>query len=206
MGIFDIFKGGNKDEKELVVLANDIYTKYQATCDVLSKIKKKNKDDIVKSLETNGVQLDKGNMNLREIHLDIGNAWVFSIIRNEDNSMTDFKKYEFHIMGIRDYQGLNLYFDNGNISFEDLLKSNSKHIYVTETIGHGSNLVTGVYSVGATGFLIENGEFKFPVNEITIAGNFKDMFKNITLASDLDFEYSINSPTMMVEGMTVAGK
>ena len=110
MGIFDIFKGGNKDEKELVVLANDIYTKYQATCDVLSKIKKKNKDDIVKSLETNGVQLDKGNMNLREIHLDIGNAWVFSIIRNEDNSMTDFKKYEFHIMGIRDYQGLNLDF------------------------------------------------------------------------------------------------
>jgi len=49
-------------------------------------------------------------MNLREIHLDIGNAWVFSIIRNEDNSMTDFKKYEFHIMGIRDYQGLNLDF------------------------------------------------------------------------------------------------
>jgi len=43
MGIFDIFKGGNKDEKELVVLANDIYTKYQATCDVLSKIKKKKK-------------------------------------------------------------------------------------------------------------------------------------------------------------------
>ena len=87
-----------------------------------------------------------------------------------------------------------------------MLKSNSKHIYVTETIGHGSNLVTGDYSVGATGFLIENGEFKFPVNEITIAGNFKDMFKNITLASDLDFEYSINSPTMMIEGMTVAGK
>ena len=100
----------------------------------------------------------------------------------------------------------NLYFDNGNISFEDLLKSNSKHIYVTETIGHGSNLVTGDYSVGATGFLIENGEFKFPVNEITIAGNFKDMFKNITLANDLELEYSVNSPTMMIEGMTVAGK
>ena len=100
----------------------------------------------------------------------------------------------------------NLYFDNGKISFKDLLNTNSKHIYVTETIGHGSNLVTGDYSVGATGFLIENGEFKFPVNEITIAGNFKDMFKNITLASDLDFEYSVNSPTMMIEGMTVAGK
>ncbi len=100
----------------------------------------------------------------------------------------------------------NLYFENGNISYEDLLKKNSKSLYITETIGHGSNLVTGDYSVGATGFLVEDGELKYPVNEITIAGNFKDMFKNITLANDLEFEYSVNSPTMMIEGMTVAGK
>ena len=100
----------------------------------------------------------------------------------------------------------NLYFDNGKISLKDLLNSNSKCLYITETIGHGSNIVTGDYSVGATGFLIENGEFKFPINEITIAGNFKDMFKNITLANDLEFKYSTNSPTMMIEGMVVAGK
>jgi len=100
----------------------------------------------------------------------------------------------------------NLYFENGKISFEELLKNTSKCLYITETIGHGSNIVSGDYSVGATGFLIENGQFKYPVNEITIAGNFKDMFKNIILANDLDFEYSVNSPTMMIEGMTVAGK
>ena len=100
----------------------------------------------------------------------------------------------------------NLYFENGKISFEELLKNTTKCLYITETIGHGSNIVTGDYSVGATGFLIENGQFKYPVNEITIAGNFKDMFKNIILANDLDFEYSVNSPTMMIEGMTVAGK
>ena len=100
----------------------------------------------------------------------------------------------------------NLYFDNGNISYEDLLNSNSKCLYITETIGHGSNIVTGDYSVGATGFLIESGEFKYPINEITIAGNFNDMFQNITLANDLEFEYSTNSPTMMIEGMVVAGK
>jgi len=100
----------------------------------------------------------------------------------------------------------NLYFENGKISFEKLLKYSSKSIYITETIGHGANLVTGDYSVGATGFLVENGEFKYPVNEITIAGNFKDMFKNIILANDLEFEYSVNSPTIMIEGMTVAGK
>ena len=100
----------------------------------------------------------------------------------------------------------NLYFDNGNISFKDLLNSSSKSLYITETIGHGSNIVTGDYSVGATGFLVENGEFKYPISEITIAGNFNDMFQNITLANDLEFEYSTNSPTMLIEGMVVAGK
>ncbi|MDA9768352.1 metallopeptidase TldD-related protein [Candidatus Pelagibacter sp.] len=100
----------------------------------------------------------------------------------------------------------NLYFENGQISFEELLKIHSKSLYITETIGHGTNLVTGDYSVGANGFLVENGELKYPVSEITIAGNFNDMFKSITLANDLDFKYSVNSPTMMIEGMTVAGK
>ena len=100
----------------------------------------------------------------------------------------------------------NLYFENGRMSYKDLLNSSSKSLYITETIGHGNNIVTGDYSVGATGFLVENGEFKYPINEITIAGNFKDMFQNITLANDLDFKYSTNSPTMMIEGMVVAGK
>ena len=100
----------------------------------------------------------------------------------------------------------NLYFENGKISYSDLLNSNSKCLYITETIGHGSNIITGDYSVGATGFLVEKGELKYPINEITIAGNFKNMFQNITLANDLEFEYSTNSPTMMIEGMVVAGK
>ena len=89
---------------------------------------------------------------------------------------------------------------------KDLLNQSSKCIYITETIGHASNIVTGDYSVGATGFLIENGEFKYPISEITIAGNFKDMFQNITLANDLEFKYTTNSPTIMIEGMIVAGK
>ena len=100
----------------------------------------------------------------------------------------------------------NLYFDNGKIAIKDLLNFNSKSLYITETIGHGSNIITGDYSVGATGFLVENGEFKYPINEITIAGNFRDMFQNITLANDLEFQYSTNSPTLMIEGMVVAGK
>ncbi len=100
----------------------------------------------------------------------------------------------------------NLYFENGNMNIEELLRIDNRSLYITETIGHGTNLVTGDYSVGATGFLVENGEFKYPVNEITIAGNFNEMFKNITLANDLEFRYSVNSPTIFIEGMTVAGK
>ena len=100
----------------------------------------------------------------------------------------------------------NLYFENGKMNIDQLLRIDNRSLYITETIGHGTNLVTGDYSVGATGFLVENGEFKYPVNEITIAGNFNEMFKNITLANDLEFRYSINSPTMFIEGMTVAGK
>ena len=100
----------------------------------------------------------------------------------------------------------NLYFEKGSISYKDLLKLNKRTLYITETIGHGNNMVTGDYSVGATGFMLENGIFKYPVSEITIAGNFKDIFKNITLADDLEFKYSTNAPTMLIEGMTVAGK
>jgi PmbA protein len=100
----------------------------------------------------------------------------------------------------------NLFFEKGSITYKDLLKLNSRILYITETIGHGSNLVTGDYSVGANGFMVEDGIFKYPVSEITIAGNFKDIFKNITLADDLEFKYSTNSPTMLIEGMVVAGK
>ena len=65
--------------------------------------------------------------------------------------------------------------------------------------------MTGDYSRGAAGFWIENGEVTYPVNEITIAGNLKDMFMAMTPASDLEFRYGTNAPTVRVEGMTVAG-
>ena len=95
----------------------------------------------------------------------------------------------------------NLYFENGNLSFKDLLNSENKFLYITETIGHGGN-----YSVGASGFMVEDGELTYPVSEITIAGNFKEMFKNITLANDLEMKYSTNAPTLLINQMTVAGK
>ena len=100
----------------------------------------------------------------------------------------------------------NLYFENGDQSFDQLINSEKKLLYINETIGRGANIITGDYSVGASGIMIENGKFTFPVSEITIAGNFNEMFNNIILADDLEFKYSTNSPTMLVNGITVGGK
>jgi PmbA protein len=73
-------------------------------------------------------------------------------------------------------------------------------------MGHGGNPVTGDYSQGASGIWIENGELAYPVEEITIAGNLKEMFRNIVaIGNDLEWRSSVVSPTLMVEGMTIAG-
>jgi PmbA protein len=79
-------------------------------------------------------------------------------------------------------------------------------LYVTEMIGRGANLVTGDYSRGAAGFLIENGQMTHAISEITIAGNLADMFRNLVAANDLEYRYATNAPTIVIEGMTVAGE
>ena len=78
-------------------------------------------------------------------------------------------------------------------------------LYVTEMIGSGLNPVTGDYSRGASGFLIEDGRIVAPVAEITIAGNLIDMYRNLSAANDLEFRRTVNVPTLRIEGMTVAG-
>lgn len=93
----------------------------------------------------------------------------------------------------------------GDLSTHELMSDIKRGLYITELIGQGFNGVTGDYSRGAAGFLIENGGTTCAVAEITIAGNLKDMFANIVAANDLDFRYGINVPTLRVDGMTVAG-
>lgn len=93
----------------------------------------------------------------------------------------------------------------GDRTPQELLKSSDKVLYVTDLIGRGANSVTGDYSRGASGFWIENGERQFSVSEITIAGNLKDMFMNITPANDLEYRYATNAPTILIEGMSIAG-
>jgi PmbA protein len=78
-------------------------------------------------------------------------------------------------------------------------------VYVTELIGQGVNPVTGDYSRGASGFAIRDGKIAEPISEITIAGNLKDMFPQITPANDLVFRRAMDVPTLRIEGMMIAG-
>jgi PmbA protein len=93
----------------------------------------------------------------------------------------------------------------GRLSRKELIGDIVRGVYVTELIGQGVNAVTGDYSRGASGFIIEKGEIGAPVAEITIAGNLLDMFRNLSAASDLEHRRAMNVPTLRVEGMTVAG-
>ena len=99
----------------------------------------------------------------------------------------------------------NLYMLAGDDSVDTMLKNIGTGLYVTELIGMGVNSVTGDYSRGASGFWIENGELAYPVSEVTIASNLKEMFLNMTPADDLVFRRGVNAPTILVEGMALAG-
>jgi len=99
----------------------------------------------------------------------------------------------------------NLYMAAGALSPAELMSDVSEGFYVTELIGMGVNGVTGDYSRGAAGFWIENGALAYPVSEVTIAGNLKDMYQHLTPASDLVFRYGTDAPTLRVDEMTVAG-
>jgi len=100
----------------------------------------------------------------------------------------------------------NLHLEAGSVSPQALIADIADGFYVTDLIGSGVNMVTGDYSRGASGFWIENGKRTFAVSEVTIAGHLSDIFRSLTPANDLEFKYGINSPTVRLEGLTVAGQ
>lgn len=99
----------------------------------------------------------------------------------------------------------NLYMQPGRQTPAELMSDIKEGLLITRTFGPNLSLVTGDYSVGVGGFWIEKGEIAYPVNEITVAGNLKDMFRAMTPANDLTFKRGLNAPTLRIEGMTVAG-
>ena len=99
----------------------------------------------------------------------------------------------------------NFYMAPGQSSPEDLMADIQEGFYVTEMMGQGVNMVTGDYSRGAAGFWIENGQIAYPVSEVTVAGNLKEMFANLVPANDLEFRFGTDAPTVRIDGMTLAG-
>ena len=101
----------------------------------------------------------------------------------------------------------NLFLEKGERSPDELVRGIRKGLYVTELIGSGVNIVTGDYSRGAAGQWIENGEFAYPVSEITIASTLQRMLMDIEPpGSDLEFRSSVASPTLVIREMTVSGQ
>ena len=93
----------------------------------------------------------------------------------------------------------------GDVTPDNLIKNVSEGFFVTDMIGSSVSMITGYYSRGASGFWIKNGELSIPITEATIAGNLKEMFMTLQPANDIDYSHSINSPTLLIEGMTIAG-
>jgi PmbA protein len=101
----------------------------------------------------------------------------------------------------------NVVVNSDGLTFEDLLRHMDTGLLVTELMGHGINLVTGDYSRGASGFWVEGGEIRYPVEEITIAGNLRNMFAGIVaIATDMDTRGNIRCGSVLIEPMTIAGE
>jgi PmbA protein len=101
----------------------------------------------------------------------------------------------------------NYFLQPGTKTPQQLISEIKDGLYVTEFLGSGANLVTGDYSRGASGLWISGGELAYPVEEITVAGNLKDMFMNISeIANDLEFRGSMATPTLRIDGLTVGGE
>lgn len=100
----------------------------------------------------------------------------------------------------------NLYMEPGECAPQELMSDVKSGFYITELIGFGVNGVTGDYSRGAGGFWIEDGQLTYPVSEVTVAGNLLQMFEDVTVANDLEFRYGTDTPTLRIDGMTVAGR
>jgi PmbA protein len=102
--------------------------------------------------------------------------------------------------------GGNYFLEPGSLTPEQIIADIPNGLYVLQTMGFGVNLVTGDYSQGASGLWIEDGELAYAVEEITIAGNLKDIFRNVSaIGNDLEFRSAGAVPTIRVEGMTIAG-
>ena len=99
----------------------------------------------------------------------------------------------------------NCYIPAGTQSLDDIMRDIGTGILVTQLMGQGVNGVTGDYSRGASGFMIEHGQISYPISEITIASNLLDMYASMIIANDLEFKSKVNAPSILIDNMKIAG-
>ena len=137
-------------------------------------------------------------------------------IKNENISIVENGRLKNYFLNLRSARQLemklngnsspyNLILNKGKNRLEDIYKNVKDGFLVTEMLGMSFNPLNGDYSRGAAGFKVDNGEITYPVSEVTIAGNLLEMLKNLTPANDLLINDNINSPSILIEGMTLAG-
>ncbi|MAI05923.1 MAG: modulator protein [Alphaproteobacteria bacterium TMED87] len=154
-----------------------------------------------KSCDSEGIQNKKRDL----IEAGILKTWLLDLYSSRKLSLRPTGHASRGVASQPSPSVTNVYLDRGTLTPAKLISGIKSGLYVTDTFGQGVNYITGNYSRGIAGFWIDKGEIAFPVNEITIAGNLKDMFKNLIPANDLELSYGIDSPTIMIESMSIAG-
>jgi PmbA protein len=157
----------------------------------------------LRSKPFDGEGLANGKLNLVED--GVLTTWLLDLATARQLGLTSCGRASRGTSGPPSPSITNLYLEPGAATPEELMADIDSGFYITSLMGMGVNGVTGDYSRGAGGFWIEGGKISFPVTELTIAGNLKDMYRNLRPANDLVFRYGTNSPTVRIDGMTVAG-
>jgi len=154
-----------------------------------------------KPFDGEGLANDKLNL----IEDGVLTTWLLDLATSRQLSMTSCGRASRGTSAPPSPSPTNLYLEAGTPTPDELMADIDSGFYITSLMGMGVNGVTGDYSRGAGGFWIEGGKLSFPVTELTVAGNLKEMYRNLRPANDLVFRYGTNSPTVRIDGLTVAG-
>jgi len=146
------------------------------------------------------------NQSMNLIEDGVLTSWVLDLRSSRQLDLKSTARASRGVSGPPSPSVTNLYLAPGAATPEALMADIDSGFYITELMGFGIDMITGDYSRGAAGYWIENGEITYPVSEMTVAGNLKDMFLNLTPADNLTFRYGSNAPTVRIDGMTVAGE
>ncbi len=133
------------------------------------------------------------------------NYWLLDTATSKQLKIPNNARAAFNLGGTPAPTATNMYIENGAATPQELIADIQDGFYLSETMGMGINGLTGDYSQGAAGFRIQNGKITQPVNNVTVAGTLQQIFASIIAANDLEHKTGIDSPTLLIPSITVAG-